>query len=394
MSLGEGMRWEDRGQGRFRKNLSGELEYESFVPTPLDNVWPLELSSETINLLSACSRKIGELEGMLRFVPNSNMYLAMYVRKEALLSAQIEGTQCTFDDILDPGRIELMGREVAEVIAYVRATERAVELLDELPLCMRLLREVHKVLLEEGRGRERNPGQTRTSQNWIGPAGCTLTNAAFVPPNVEDMAECLSRLEHFMNESGGIDPIIKAALIHYQFETIHPFLDGNGRLGRLLITLSLMNDHALSGAVFYPSYQLKLNRAEYYSQLMAVRFKGAYQEWISFFCKCLLASAEDAIDSLENLVALRQRNLQAVNESMGRSARTGQRLLELIEANPIIDVTLVADRLKVARTTASNLVKAFQNLEILIQRDDNRQRYRTFLYEEYLSILRQGSDPL
>ena len=388
------MQWEDKGQGYFRKNLSGELEYESFVPTPLENVWPLDLGSETVNLLGACARKIGELEGMLRFVPNSSMYLAMYVRKEALLSAQIEGTQCTFDDILDPDRTELMGREVAEVIAYVRATERAVELLDNLPLCMRLLREVHETLLEGGRGHERNPGQARTSQNWIGPAGCTLSNAAFVPPNIEDMDRCLSDLERFINGAEGIDPIIKAALVHYQFETIHPFLDGNGRLGRLLITLSLMNDHVLSGAVFYPSYQLKLNRSEYYEQLMNVRYKGTYQEWVSFFCKCLLASAEDAISSLERLVELRQRNLHAINESMGRSARNGQRMLELLEANPIIDINFVANRLEIARTTANTLVNSFLTLEILAQRDDGRQRYRTFLYEDYLSILRQGSNPL
>lgn len=388
------MQWEDRGQGYFRKNLSGELEYESFVPAPLEDVWPISLEGETVNLLSACARKIGELEGMLRFVPNSSMYLAMYVRKEALLSAQIEGTQCTFDDILDPDRTELIGREVAEVIAYVRATERAVELLDDLPLCMRLLREVHETLLEGGRGRERNPGQTRASQNWIGPPGCTLSNAAFVPPNIEDMDACLSGLERFINEAEGIDPIIKAALVHYQFETIHPFLDGNGRLGRLLITLSLMNDRVLSGAVFYPSYQLKLNRSEYYERLMNVRFKGAYREWVSFFCECLLASAEDAISSLMKLVELRQRNLRTINESMGRSARNGQRLLELIEANPIIDVNLVAGHLEIARTTASTLVNSFLDFGILAQRDDGKQRYRTFLYEDYLSILREGSDPL
>ena len=183
------MRWEDNGQGRFRKNLSGALEYESYVPAPLESITPLVLDGSTVNLLSACSRKLGELEGMLRFVPNSDMYLAMYVRKEALLSAQIEGTQCTFDDVLDPDRTELIGREVAEVVAYVRATERAVELLDELPLCIRLLKKVHETLLEGGRGHERTPGQTRSTQNWIGPAGCTLKDAAFVPPNVEDMVE-------------------------------------------------------------------------------------------------------------------------------------------------------------------------------------------------------------
>ena len=388
------MQWTDNGQGFLRKNLSGEAEYQSFVPAPLDNVTPIDLSEETVRLLGACSRKLGELEGMLRFVPNAQMYLAMYVRKEALLSAQIEGTKCTFDDILNPENTELVQRDVADVVNYIKATEYAVERMNELPLCMRLLREVHTVLLSGVRGSEKSPGELRSTQNWIGPGGSTLKNAAYIPPNIEDMNDSLRDLEKFINKAGDVDPIIKASLVHYQFETIHPFLDGNGRLGRLLITLSLMNDHALSAAVFYPSYQLKLRRSEYYEHLMAVRENGEYAKWVGFFCDCLLTSAEDAVGSLERLVNLHNANTALINESLGRSATNGQRLLELLEGNPIVDVTFVVEKLDIARTTASNLVKDFVDLGILVQREKEKQRYRTFLYENYLGILRQGSDPL
>ena len=388
------MQWTDNGQGFLRKNLSGEAEYQSFVPAPLDNVTPIDLSEETVRLLGACSRKLGELEGMLRFVPNAQMYLAMYVRKEALLSAQIEGTQCTFDDILNPENTELVQRDVADVVNYIKATEYAVERMNELPLCMQLLREVHTILLSGVRGSEKKPGELRSTQNWIGPGGSTLKNAAYIPPNIEDMNDSLRDLEKFINKAGDVDPIIKASLVHYQFETIHPFLDGNGRLGRLLITLSLMNDHALSAAVFYPSYQLKLRRSEYYEHLMAVRENGEYAKWVGFFCDCLLTSAEDAVGSLERLVNLHNANTALINESLGRSATNGQRLLELLEGNPIVDVAFVVEKLDIARTTASNLVKDFVDLGMLVQREKEKQRYRTFLYEDYLGILRQGSDPL
>ena len=388
------MQWTDKGQGFLRKNLSGELEYRSFVPAPLDNVVPIDLAEDTVRLLGACSRKLGELEGMLRFVPNAPMYLAMYVRKEALLSAQIEGTQCTFDDILNPENAELVQRDVTDVVNYIKATEYAVERMNELPRCMRLLREVHTVLLSGVRGSEKKPGELRSIQNWIGPTGCALKDAAFIPPNIEDMNNVLGELEKFINEANDVDPIIKASLVHYQFETIHPFLDGNGRLGRLLITLSLMNDHALSAAVFYPSYQLKLRRKEYYERLMDVRENGEYARWVSFFCDCLLASAEDAVGSLERLVDLHNVNTALINESLGRSAANGQRLFELLESNPIVDVVSVAEKLGIARTTVNNLVKDFVKLGILVQREKERQRYRTFLYEDYLSILRQGGDPL
>lgn len=388
------MRWKDDGQGFLRKNLRGKLAYESFVPSPLDTIIPLKLDDETIRNLTACSRMLGKLEGMLRFIPNAPMYLAMYVRKEALLSAQIEGTQCTFDDILDPDNVPLAKSEVADVISYVRATKLAVEEMRNMPLCLRLLRKVHATLLEGIRGAERDPGMVRSSQNWIGPAGCTLREAAYIPPNVDDMNVALGGLDRFLNESHNVDPIVKAALAHYQFETIHPFLDGNGRLGRLLITLSLLNDNVMSGAVFYPSYQLKLRRSEYYERLMDVRQNGSYAKWVAFFCECLLASATVADDALTHIVMLHNDNANLVNDRLGRSASNGQRLLELLEGNPIVNIGFVCEHLGISRTTAARLVHDFERLGILQRRDAGKQRYRVYLYEAYLTILRQGSDPL
>lgn len=263
-----------------------------------------------------------------------------------------------------------------------------------MPLCLRLLRKVHATLLEGIRGAERDPGMVRSSQNWIGPAGCTLREAAYIPPNVDDMNVALGGLDRFLNESHNVDPIVKAALAHYQFETIHPFLDGNGRLGRLLITLSLLNDNVMSGAVFYPSYQLKLHRSEYYERLMDVRQNGSYAKWVAFFCECLLASATDADDALTHIVMLHNDNANLVNDRLGRSASNGQRLLELLEGNPIVNIGFVCEHLGISRTTVARLVHDFERLDILQRRDAGKQRYRVYLYEAYLTILRQGSDPL
>lgn len=389
------MKLQENGQGFLRQNLHGDAAYFSFVPTALQDVVPLSIEDETLRLLTACSRRLGELEGMLHFVPNADMYLAMYVRKEALLSAQIEGTQCTFDDIIDPERAELIKKDVADVVSYVKASDYAKSRLDEMPLCARFLREVHEILMSGTRGSEKTPGEMRVSQNWIGPTGCTIGNATYIPPNLDDMAEAIGDLERFINEpSIDVDPIIRAALIHYQFETIHPFLDGNGRLGRLLITLSLMNDGVLSDAVFYPSYQLKRRRHEYYERLMDVRENGSFEAWITFFCDCMLESANDAIDSLKSLVTLHDGNVTYINDRMGRLAANGQKLLELLEGNPIVTIAYVSDKLKISRTAASNLVNAFIDAGILVTLDESRQRYRVFLYEDYLAILRKGDEPL
>lgn len=389
------MQIEENGQGTLRNNLSGKLAYYSFFPTPLQSLRQLNLTEETYRTLSACSRKLGELEGMLYFVPNADMYLTMYARKEALLSSQIEGTQCTFDDLLSPSQSQLHHKDVADVVNYVRAVARGVELLKKMPLCTRLLRQVHAVLLDGVRGTEKNPGELRSSQNWIGPSGCTIATASFVPPNIEDLSNTLQDLERFINEPQvEMDPIVRAALVHYQFETAHPFLDGNGRLGRLLITLMLINDGVLHSCLFYPSFQFKKNRSEYYRQLTSVRERGTYEEWIEFFCNSLLESAKDSVGSLKNLVDLHNRSTATITENLGRTAANGQRLLGILEEHPIVDTAFIAAQLDIGRSTASSLVKSFEELGILRPLDESRQRYRQYGYEEYLSILREDAEPI
>ena len=389
------MQIEENGQGTLRNNLSGKLAYYSFFPTPLQSLRQLNLTEETYRTLSACSRKLGELEGMLYFVPNADMYLTMYVRKEALLSSQIEGTQCTFDDLLSPSQTQLHHKDVADVVNYVRAVDRGVELLKKMPLCTRLLRQVHAVLLDGVRGTEKNPGELRSSQNWIGPSGCTIATASFVPPNIEDLSNTLQDLERFINEPQvEMDPIVRAALVQYQFETAHPFLDGNGRLGRLLITLMLINDGVLHSCLFYPSFQFKKNRSEYYRQLTSVRERGTYEEWIEFFCTSLLESAKDSVGSLKNLVDLHNRSTATITENLGRTAANGQRLLGILEEHPIVDTAFIAAQLDIGRSTASSLVKSFEELNILRPLDESKQRYRRYGYEEYLSILREDAEPI
>ncbi|MCH4083669.1 MAG: Fic family protein [Olsenella sp.] len=381
-------------QGRIVSNLSGKLAYNSFCPAPLQSVLPLELDGSTMRSIAECRAIIGEVQGMARFVPNVGMYLTMYVRKEALLSSQIEGTQCTFDDVLDPTLDKNASRDLMDVVNYAKATKRAEEDMKSLPLCTRLLRDVHSVLLAGVRGGDRNPGEVRTSQNWVGPTGCTLSQASYVPPNVEDLGRTLSDLENFINNEQPIDPIVKAGLAHYQFETAHPFLDGNGRVGRLLITLSLMNDGILEKPVLYPSYELKRRRGEYYGWLTRVREKGDYEGWIGFFSDCLRESALNARESMIKLAELHQEMERLLPSLSGRRSGNALKLLNLLEGNPIVDIPFVSRSLGISVTSASNLVGSFVTWGVLEQRNTKRQRYRTFSYERYLEILRAGDDPL
>ena len=381
-------------QGKLRDNLSGELRYQSFLPSRLQGCLPLSLDNATQTKIADCRAVLGEMRGMSRFIPNVGMYLTMYVRKEALLSSQIEGAQCTFDDVLDPTLEKNASRDLTDVVNYVRASDEAVTLMGTMPLCTRLLRKVHAVLLEDVRGHDKHPGELRASQNWVGPAGCLLNEAAYVPPNVEDMRVALSDLEVFLNEDVGIGPIARAALAHYQFETIHPFLDGNGRIGRLLITLSLMNDGVLDLPLLYPSYELKRQRSRYYDWLMRVRQTGDYEGWVDFFCDCLLRSALDARDSMRALAELRETSERTILATMGRGASNALRLLDLLEGNPIVDVSFVANHLGLSSSGANSLIASFEKTGLIAQRDASKRRYRIFTYEPYLRILRSGSEPL
>ena len=384
------MQIEENGQGTLRNNLSGKLAYYSFLPTPLQSLRQLNLTEETYRTLSTCSRKLGELEGMLYFVPNADMYLTMYVRKEALLSSQIEGTQATLDDVLDPLLDENANRNVADVINYIKATEFAVKRLRELPLCNRLIREIHAVLMENVRGQEKNPGEFRYSQNWIGGQGSTLKNARYIPPNVEDMQQAMSDLEKYMNTDSDTDPLIQAALIHYQFETIHPFLDGNGRVGRLLITLFLLQKEILTTPALYISYFLKRNRIEYYDRMTEVRRKGNYEQWICFFLQAVLESAQDAVHAIDQLARLHEDNMKKLNDAPKRQSQTLEKLFSYLEANPIIEIKKTAVALGVSYNAIARAVTVLMEKGILEQ-TEKTGKTKIYSYIAYLQILRKDT---
>lgn len=375
--------------GYWKSNLSGEAAYRSFCPAPLPPVPELERSDDLIKNLISANKSIAVLESVSSHIPNINLFVSMYVRKEALLSSQIEGTQATLEDVLDPMLESNINQNVADVINYIKATEYAVRRLKELPLCNRLIKETHGVLMQGVRGQEKYPGEFRTSQNWIGGKGSSLKTARYIPPNPEDMQEAISNLEKFMNAEDNIDPLVKIALIHYQFETIHPFLDGNGREGRLMIILYLLEKGLLSTPALYISYFLKKNRIEYYDRMTEVRSKGNYEQWVNFFLQAVSDSAADATETIEKLFALHTENAEKI-KTLGRASITAMRLFEYLEANPIIEINKTADALSLSFNTVSSSVKRLIDLGIL-EPTGNQSRNRTFSYESYLRILRKDT---
>ena len=377
--------------GYFRSNLSGEMAYPSFVPAPLPPDPPIDLGNEGWGLLIQANRQLALLEGLTVRIPDMELFISMYVRKEALLSSQIEGTQATLDDVLDPLLDENANRNVADVINYIRATEFAVKRLRELPLCNRLIKETHAVLMEGVRGQEKNPGEFRYSQNWIGGQGSTLKNARYIPPNPEDMKEAVSDLEKYMNAEDNLDPLVRAALIHYQFETIHPFLDGNGRVGRLLITLFLMEKKIMTAPALYISYFLKRNRIEYYDRMTEVRRKGNYEQWILFFLQAVMESAEDAVHTIDLLTALHDKNTALLMDGTAkRQSDTLKKLFAYLESNPIIDVKKTSEALGLSYNAVARAVSVLMEKGILTQ-NEKKGKTRIFSYSEYLDILRKDT---
>lgn len=374
--------------GVFISNLSGEAEYKSFRPAALPP--EIEMDAEMISALTGATKAIARLDTLSSYIPNMNLFVSMYVRKEALLSSQIEGTQATLEDVLDPLIEKNANQNVADVINYIQATEYALNRLDTLPLCNRLIKETHAVLMAGVRGQEKSPGEFRISQNWIGAAGSTLKTARYIPPCPEDMIKAMSDLEKYMNaEEDTLDVLIQAALIHYQFETIHPFLDGNGRVGRLMIPLFLMEKKLLQTPALYISYYLKQNRIEYYDRMSEVRSKDNYEQWIKFFLRAVKESAEDASDTILELSKLHAKNAEIIS-GMGRAAKTGIRLFSYLEQNPIIDIRKTSDELGLAYSTVSATVNRFVESSILAQ-TNNASRNRVFAYTEYLDILRKDT---
>lgn len=365
------------------------MSYNSFVPKPLPPNPPIELTQEIVDLLVKTNSDLAVLESMASRIPNVDLFVSMYVRKEALMSSQIEGTQATLEDVFDPMLEANKNRNVADVVNYIKATEFAIKRLKQLPLCNRLIKETHAVLMEGVRGQEKSPGEFRRSQNWIGGCGSTLIDARYIPPSPDDMIEAMSDLEKYINEDDSLDALIRVALIHYQFETIHPFLDGNGRIGRLLITLFLLEKKVLTTPALYISYFLKKNRVEYYDRMTEVRTKGNYEQWIQFFLQAIMESAKDATETIDKLIALHDKNVAAISE-MGRASKSAMLVFGYLETSPIIEISKTATDLKITFNTASNAVKRLVNVGILVP-TSNTGRNRTFSYEKYLEILRKGT---
>ena len=375
--------------GYYRTNLTGEAAYQSFVPSPLPPEPDIEPDQDMIRLLIKANTQIATLNEMAKHIPNMNLFVSMYVRKEALMSSQIEGTQATLEDVFDPTLDMNRNRDVADVVNYIKATEYAIRRLETLPLCNRLLKETHAILMENVRGQERNPGEFRHSQNWIGGQGSTLKTARYIPPAPEDMDTAMSDLEKYINEDDSTDNLIRAALIHYQFETIHPFLDGNGRIGRLLITLYLMEKQLLTTPALYISYFLKRNRIEYYERMTEVRNKGDYEQWIRFFLQAVYECAADAIATIDKLAALHEKNEAAIL-TMGRGAKNALSVFHYLEANPIIDIRKTAEATGLSFNTVATAIRKLSDMKILVQTNAT-SRNRTFAYAEYLDLLRDGT---
>lgn len=374
--------------GIFVNNLEGEMAYRSFRPAPLPPV-DLQIDDEMIEALTLATKAIAVLDTMAVHIPNVNLFVSMYVRKEALLSSQIEGTQATLEDVLDPMIEKNTNQNVADVVNYIKATEFALSRLKSLPLCCRLLKETHAVLMEGVRGQEKNPGEFRSSQNWIGAAGSTLRTARYIPPNPSDMLEAMSELEQYINSEDSLNVLIQAALLHYQFETIHPFLDGNGRIGRLLITLFLIEKNVLKTPALYISYYLKQNRIEYYDRMSEVRNKDNYEQWVKFFLRAIYSSAEDASQTIEKLSGLRDRNMEKI-QKLGRASATALKVFHYLEQNPIIDTSKTAQDLGISFSTTSGAIRRLKEQGILVQ-TNNANRNRVFSYEEYLNLLRKDT---
>ena len=375
--------------GELVNNLSGDAAYKSFRPAPLPPSPQLNIDSYMVKRLVEANSDLVRLDTVAKMIPNVELFISMYVRKEALISSQIEGTQCTLDDVLDPDAERNINLDVADVINYVRACSFAIERLKTLPMCNRLLREIHGELMAGVRGQEKNPGEFRKSQNWIGAANCTLNEARYIPPNVEDMNVALMDLEAYMNTDDDYDPLIRIALIHYQFETIHPFLDGNGRVGRLMILLYLMEQGFISKPVIYISYFLKKNQIEYYDRISEVRRSGNYEQWISFFLDAVSSAAKDSLATIENLSALHDRNVKGLPVTIRKNDNV-RRLFDYIEQYPIIDIKRTAKSLGISYNTTASAVNKLVEAGIL-KETTNASRNRVFSYDEYLNILRKDT---
>ncbi len=376
--------------GRYVRQPAG---YRAFVPEPLPPDPAVVIGPEMQVLLSQADRALGRLDGSIQTLPHPDLFVFMYVRKEAVLSSQIEGTQSSLQDvlaaearILDPDR----PRDVDEVVNYVGAMNHGLERLKNLPVSVRLIREIHAELVKGVRGSHLTPGDIRTSQNWIGPGGCSLAEATYVPPPPHEVARHMSELEKFLHSDTHLPPFIRIGLAHAQFETIHPFLDGNGRVGRLLITFLLCEQEILQKPVLYLSHYFKRRRQEYYDLLQAVRDRGAWEEWLTFFLRGVIEVSKQATETARRILSLREAHRSAITDDFGRAAGNGHRVLEYLYEHPIVSVNEVQSLIGTTYSAANSLVSKFVGSGILHEMTGHA-RNRKFMYRSYIDLFRDDA---
>lgn len=372
--------------GRYIRQMNG---YRAFIPEPLPPR-NLDLGGAVRASLSRADLALGRLDGVVETLPHPELFTAMYVRREAVLSSQIEGTQASLDDLV-AAEARLSGQrpvgDVNEVINYTSALNFGLARLTELPLSARLLREIHQILMHEVRGGHASPGDFRTTQNWIGAAGRGLGEAVFIPPPPDRVAEQIGDLETFLHRPTDLPLLVQIGLAHAQFETIHPFVDGNGRLGRLLITFLLCERKVLTKPVLYVSLTLKKRRLEYYERLQAIRDRGQWEEWLVFFLDCVADAALDAVALVKKILTMREAHRDQIVNEMGARAGKAIRLLERLYRDPYLEVNDASRFLNVSFANANNIVLDLQAMGVL-REATGQQRNRIFVYDDYIALFR------
>ena len=378
--------------GAYRRQLQG---YRAFIPAPLPPDPPVRIEGRLQALLSRADLALGRLAGSIATLPNPDLFILMYVRKEAVLSSQIEGTQSSLQDllaaearVLDPHQPQ----DVAEVLNYVAAMNHGLARLASLPVSVRLIREIHTKLLEGVRGSHLTPGEPRTSQNWIGTSGCILNEATFVPPPPAELPDALGALENFLHAEDALPLLIKIGLAHAQFETIHPFLDGNGRVGRLLITFLLCEKQILDKPVLYLSHYFKRHRQSYYEHLQAIRDTGAFEEWLEFFLTGVIEVSLEASITARRVLALREQHRDLIADQLGGAAGNGHRTLEYLFQHPIVSVNEVRALIGTTYPAANDLVGRLARIGILTE-VTGRVRNRRFRYDGYIRLFADAPPP-
>lgn len=380
-------------QGRLVRQTTSPEPFDAFIPNPLPPNPPLDFTAELLKLKERADLALGRLDGIARLLPNLHLFLYFYVRKEAVLSSQIEGTQSSLSDLLLFENDQVPGvpiADVQEVSNYVAALHFGIaRMKDNFPVSLRLIKDIHRTLLSKGRGQEKEPGEFRRSQNWIG--GTRPGNAVFVPPPPNDVLPCMGELENFVHdETSGLSTLVKIALVHVQFETIHPFLDGNGRLGRLLVTLLLVAGKLLSDPLLYLSLYFKIQRKQYYDLLQRVRSEGNWEEWLEFFFEAVEATARQAVATAQKILHLFGEDRKRI-ERLGRSKGTVLQVHEFLQKKAVITIPVAARELGISQPTVTSAIKQLERLEI-VKESSGRRRNRTYGYTEYLRILNEGME--